>query len=213
MPDNPVFDFLKERQDQTQEVTVPKGTTVCTLGETCEHLVIVESGNLRVYKPAENGRSVTLYHIGPGESCILTAGCILNSAPFPAMAETISDVRGIAVPAGLVKRWIHDSDQWRNYVFRLLAERLEKVVELVNAVAFQRLDQRIAAWLMQNTPEDTLETTHQAIANELGSTREAISRQLKEMEREGLVTLSRGRIRIGDRALLNNLCRKETPGS
>ena len=96
-------------------------------------------------EPGADGRSVTLYHITPGESCILTAGCILNDTPFPAIAETLTDVDGIAVPARSVRRWIHESDAWRNYLFRLLAGRLQNVVELVNAIAFQRLDQRLRA--------------------------------------------------------------------
>jgi CRP/FNR family transcriptional regulator len=212
MQETAISDFLRAHQDATQQVRVPKGTTVCLPGDICHNLVIVESGNLRVFKPGADGRSVTLYHITPGESCILTAGCILNDTPFPAIAETLTDVDGIAVPARSVRRWIHESDAWRNYLFRLLAGRLQNVVELVNAIAFQRLDQRLAAWLLQNTAEDALETTHQMIADELGSTREVISRLLKEMEREGVLALSRGRIRLVDRTALGALVREEVPG-
>ena len=204
-----ILAFLQSKAAATRKVSVAAGAMVCMPGDICSSLVIVESGNLRVYKPGADGRSVTLYHIGPGESCILTAGCILNSKPFPAIAETLTDVSGIAVPAPQVREWIHESETWRNYLFSLLAGRLENVIELVHAVAFQRLDRRLGAWLLQNTPGDTLETTHQQIADELGSTREVISRVLKEMEREGVLALSRGQIAVRDRALLAALARPE----
>jgi CRP/FNR family transcriptional regulator len=212
MSDNGILDFLKEKTAVTRGVTVPRGAMVCMPGDLCKNLVIVESGNLRVYKPGADGRSVTLYHIGPGESCILTAGCILNNKPFPAIAETLTEVSGIAVPSGQVKQWLHDSETWRDYLFNLLAGRLEGVVELVNAVAFQRLDQRLGAWLLQNTPGEVLEATHQRIADELGSTREVISRLLKEMEREGILTLARGSIRIQDPVGLAALVGQEASG-
>jgi CRP/FNR family transcriptional regulator len=204
-----ILAFLHSKAAATRKVNVAAGAMVCMPGDICSNLVIVESGNLRVYKPGADGRSVTLYHIGPGESCILTAGCILNSKPFPAIAETLTDVSGIAVPAQQVRSWIHESETWRNYLFSLLAGRLENGIELVHAVAFQRLDRRLGAWLLQNTPGDTLETTHQRIADELGSTREVISRVLKEMEREGVLALSRGKIAIRDRDLLASLARPE----
>ena len=207
-----ILDFLEGRTAATRKVTVAAGAMVCMPGDVCSNLVIVESGNLRVYKPGADGRSVTLYHIGPGESCILTAGCILNSKPFPAIAETLTDVSGIAVPSGKVREWLHESETWRDYLFNLLAGRLESVVELVNAVAFQRLDQRLGAWLLQNTPGEVLEATHQMIADELGSTREVISRLLKEMEREGVVTLSRGSIRLRDPARLATRVGQEPAG-
>jgi CRP/FNR family transcriptional regulator len=209
MSDSGILAFLENNTAATRKVSVAAGAMVCMPGDICSNLVIVENGNLRVYKPGTDGRSVTLYHIGPGESCILTAGCILNNKPFPAIAETLTDVSGIAVPAQQVRHWIHESEAWRNYLFSLLAGRLENVIELVNAVAFQRLDRRLGAWLLQNTPGDTLETTHQQIADELGSTREVISRVLKEMEREGVLALSRGKIAIRDRNLLASLARPE----
>jgi CRP/FNR family transcriptional regulator len=209
MSDSGILAFLQSKTATIRKVTVAAGTMVCMPGDICSNLVIVESGNLRVYKPGKDGRSVTLYHIGPRESCILTAGCILNNKPFPAIAETLTDVSGVAVPAQQVMEWIHESETWRNYLFSLLAGRLENVIELVNAFAFQRLDQRLGAWLLQNTPGDTLETTHQGIADELGSTREVISRVLKELEREGALTLARGKIMIRDRALLDALARPE----
>ncbi len=195
-----IIDFLSERASQTQPVRVNAGKVVCSEGQDCSDLVIVTSGDVRVYKPAVDGRSISLYHIARGESCIITAGCILNQNPFPAVvAETMTNVEGIAVPAMLVRRWMHDSELWRNYVFMLLGQRFADVIELANALAFEPLESRIIAWLLKQSAVKGIDTTHQEIAEELGSSREVVSRNLKALEHAGLLQLSRGKIRVLNR--------------
>ena len=195
-----VISFLSERAQQTHKITVPEGQVVCREGQQCADLVVVTSGDVRVYKPAVDGRSISLYHIARGESCIITAGCILNQNPFPAVvAETVTDVEGIAVPARLVKQWMHESELWRNYIFELLGQRFADVIELANALAFEPLESRIIAWLLSHPEPDDIQTTHQEIADELGSSREVVSRNLKALEHAGLLRLSRGKISVLDR--------------
>ena len=129
MQETAISDFLRAHQDATQQVRVPKGTTVCLPGDICHNLVIVESGNLRVFKPGADGRSVTLCHITPGESCILTAGCILNDTPFPAIAETLTDVdlREVHLSGNVVDHGARDIA--RNYL-----DRIGYVVTITHAV-------------------------------------------------------------------------------
>lgn len=188
--------FLKSHTD-VKEITVPAGNSVCQSGDRCESLIILLEGQVKVYRPAANGRSLTLYNIHENESCVLTASCILNEMPFPAFAETTTDVKGLVIPPVLVKQWLANEPLWQQYIFGMLSHRMANLIELVNALAFQGLDARLVAWLKeQNKP--LIHTTHQAIAEELASSREVISRLLKEFESEASIKLGRGTIEVRD---------------
>ncbi len=189
-----------------KRINLPAGQFVGMEGQACSSLALVLGGTVRVYKSGGTGRELTLYRIERGDSCILTASCILNRRHFPAFAVTESEVDAIVIPAPAFSRWVIQHPEWQHYVFQLLSERLEAVIEVVEEVAFRRLDARLADHLLQmqaEAPGDgALHVTHEVVASDLGSSREVISRVLKEFEREGLVTLGRGMIRLQDTAAL-----------
>lgn len=192
------LDFLKNQSSVT-EIEAPAGTIICRSGDTCQNLILLREGRVRVYHPAADGRSITLYHVGKDQSCILTASCIINGATFPAVAETETEAKGYAIPASKVKEWMQSEPQWQQYLFGLLAERMLSLIELVDALAFKRLDNRLAEWLLLQSDlanAQHIKTTHQFIADDLASSREVISRLLKEFEREQLISLGRGYIKI-----------------
>lgn len=208
----PPLDFLLQQSD-VKEISAPIGTVICRSGDTCQDLIIIQEGVVRVYYPATNGRRITLYHIGSQESCILTASCIINGASFPAIAEAESVVKGYAIPAIKVREWMQSEPQWQQYLFSLLAQRMASLIELVNSLAFKRLDNRLAEWLLQqsylnnNTP---IQITHQLISEELASSREVISRLLKEFEREQLIQLARGSIQLLDLTSLQSIAHEHS---
>lgn len=180
---------------------IEAGQFVAMEGDACRALPLVLDGRARVYKMGAQGREITLYRIAPGESCILTASCILGDRRFPAFARADQDVEMMLVPSGVVRRWMDQYPAWRSFVFQLIAQRLTSVIQTVDEVAFQRLDARLAAYLLQQidaAERDTVHATHEAIASELGSSRAVISRQLKTFEQEGLVVLGRGVIAVQD---------------
>lgn len=179
-------------------------------GDSCHALPLVLSGRARVYKMGDQGREITLYRIAPGESCILTASCILGDRHFPAFASTDHDVEVLLIPSNNVQAWMNDYPAWRQFVFQLIARRLVSVIETVDEVTFQRLDARLATYLLnqlQATEDNAIHATHEAIASELGSSRAVISRQLKAFEQKGLVTLGRGRVTVRDEAALRRMLR------
>ncbi|MEE9444671.1 MAG: Crp/Fnr family transcriptional regulator [Cocleimonas sp.] len=199
-----LLSFL-EKQNDVQKVTVPAGVSVCQSGDVCESLVILLSGQVKVFRPAESGRSLTLYYVNHHESCILTASCILNDTPFPAFAETITEVTALSIPPDRVKKWLETEPLWRDYVLSLLSQRMGDLIELVNALAFQGLDVRLADWLLQHSLEgNEIKVTHQVIAEDLASSREVISRLLKEFEVQGKVILGRGMIKVLEFDALKN---------
>lgn len=183
--------------DKSIAVTVPAGKVICLERKACPHLPIVLHGMARVYKANEEGKELTLYRIEAGESCILTTSCILNDIVFPANAVAVSDVDALVVPASEVVAWMDTYPDWRRYIFGLISERLSAVIELVEEVAFQRMDTRLSSYIREATKESpVLNKTHEMIATDLGTSREVISRLLKDLENKGIVELSRGHLKV-----------------
>jgi CRP/FNR family transcriptional regulator len=178
---------------------LPAGQHICAEQDLCHHLALVLSGTARVYKLAESGREITLYRVGAGECCILTASCILSRRPFPAFAVSETPLEALLVPAPQVVQWMTEQQAWRDYIWDLLASRLADVISLVEEVAFRRLDERLAEYLLGKAAQSPeLHVTHQQIATDLGTSREVVSRLLKDFEARGLVRLGRGVIGLED---------------
>lgn len=185
------------------QTTVKKGQPICLENNQCAHLPIALSGVARVYKVSDEGKELTLYRIEAGESCILTASCILNQQAFPANAVAVTDIDAIVVSSNHVNQWMHEYQDWRQYIFQLIARRLSNVIELVEEVAFQRMDTRLATYIYDaSEASDTIKKTHEVIATDLGTSREVVSRLLKEFELQGIVALARGEIRVLKRSKL-----------
>ena len=192
---NEVFrDFMQK----AALVQLEKGNYICHEGSDCSHLALVTGGTARVFKLGENGREITLYRVTEGESCILTASCILSQLPFPAFALCEDRVEAIIVPAADVRRWLAESAAWRDYIFGMVAQRLSNIISIVEEVTFRRMDRRIADYLIQHcqSSQQVVKATHQEIASDLGTSREVVSRILKELEVNGLIKVTRGTIAI-----------------
>ncbi|ADC63971.1 Crp/Fnr family transcriptional regulator [Allochromatium vinosum] len=197
--------FQSEFFDQVMRVRLPAGQAVCQAGAQCAHLPLVLDGTARVYQLGENGREITLYRVHPGESCVLTASCLLSARPFPAFAVCESAVEAVVVQPASVRRWLGSCEPWREYLFGLIAGRLVEVFGVLDAVLFQRLDQRLIDHLLrlaESLDASEIQATHQMLAAELGSSREVISRVLKGLEEQGLLRVRRGQIELLDRAEL-----------
>lgn len=188
---------------------LPAGATVCHLGQECSHLALIFSGSARVYQLAETGREITLYRVGAGECCILTASCIMSQQSFPAIAVCETETEGLLIPASQVDDWMGRFPEWRRFVWTLMANRLSNVLCLLEEVTFRRVDQRLSRYLLQAAQGQgsaSLTITHQTIADDLGTSREVVSRILKDLEQRGLVALSRGQVAIEKEALEAALC-------
>ena len=182
---------------------IPAGEFICWEGDVCAHLAIVMSGIARVYKIGESGREITLYRIEAAGSCILTASCILSQVRFPALAVVEKEVRAALIPAHILRDWIGRYDLWRAYIFALMSKRLADVITTVEEIAFRRVDVRLAEFLARVGQEQKpIAITHQEIAYELGTAREVVSRILKDLERENMISLSRGSITIQNKQAL-----------
>ncbi len=186
-------------QRHARPVEVPAGTVLFRPGEACSQYLIVTDGAVRVGMTGETGREILLYRVGPGQTCVLTTLALISGAPYEAEGEAETDVRALALPAPAFDALLVESAAFRRFVFTAFAMRITDLMHLLRQVAFSRLDSRLAAFLLHHADaEGVLRLTHQEIAAELGASREAVSRLLKAFEQQGLVELSRARVRLCD---------------
>lgn len=194
---------LRERLvAESQPMTVPAGTVLFDEHQPCQGFPFVLAGSIRVVKLAANGRELPLYKVLPGESCIITSSCLLGHADYNARGVTESESTLVLLPRTLFDQMLGET-AFRDFVFDLFAERISELMQLVEEVAFRKLDQRLANLLLGKGRQ--LHTTHQQLADELGSVREMVSRLLKGFADQGLVRLGREQIEILDPAGLRRI--------
>ncbi len=189
----------KEAVTEAQTLTLPAGAAVFREGDQCSNFLLVIDGAVRVQKLSESGREIVLYRVEEGQSCILTTACMLGGKQYSAEGYTETEVHAVALPHHAFQLALHGSRGFREFVFDVYAERVTELLMLIDAISFGRVDQRLAAYLLEHANDTgTLALTHQELARELGTAREVVSRLLKEFERRGLVQLGRGRIGVQD---------------
>jgi len=184
---------------EAQAVSVPTGTVLFEQNASCRGFPMVLSGAVRVARGSPGGRTLELYRVAPGELCVVSMSCLFGHQPLSAHGQASEATELVLLsPAGF-ERWAA-LEPFRRMVFGIFADRLADLMALVEAVAFQRLDQRLAAALLGHG--STLHITHQALADELGTVREIVTRLLKRFEEAGWVVLGRERIEINSSAAL-----------
>ena len=169
----------------------------------CNNFMLILKGTIRIYQTASDGREMTLYRVEAGNLCILSLNSLLQNHAFNAIAETESDVSALVLTADDFRHAMNISEAFRNYVLTTMTERLCEAMYLIQDTAFNHLNMRLACMLgslFERNHNSVLKITHQELAHELGTTREVVSRILKEFERQNCVVLSRGKIELASAA-------------
>ncbi|CAN5507621.1 Crp/Fnr family transcriptional regulator [soil metagenome] len=179
--------------------TFKEGEVILNENAYIKAIPLVMSGSIRVLRSDESGREILLYYIKAGESCIMSflGGMHHDTSKVRAIAEEDTEV--LFIPVDKVSLLIRDYPEWLDYIFRLYHKRFEELLEVVNAVAFKKLDERLLSYIKKKrelTGSNTITLTHEELANELGTARVVVSRLLKRMEEEGLVVLGRNKITL-----------------
>ncbi len=196
----------REVVESSRLVSLERGESVFRSGEACNNFLFLLEGSIRVQKLSHDGHEITLYHITPGQACELSTTCLLADKCYPAEAITETVVHALLVPKLHFFSALANAEPFRKYIFSVIDKGMSALVTLVEEVAFGPMDQRLAQRLLTIKDEhDGVTITHQALAVELGTAREVISRLLKELERKGYVKLFRGRIDIKDTLALERL--------
>ncbi|APW48121.1 transcriptional regulator [Rhodoferax antarcticus] len=201
-----LYPSLKEVQPSLVEVsavlqpmTVPADTVLFSENAACQGFPLVIEGEIKVSRSSGDGRSLELYRVVPGELCLVSSASLFRAQPLSAFGITTKTSTFLLIRPDLFKQWI-DTPAFRNDVLGLFAERMSDLTALVDAVAFHKLDRRLAAALLGRGQQ--LALTHQALADELGTVREMVTRLLHRFERDGWVTLGREQITIVNSAAL-----------
>lgn len=180
---------------------VKKGTVIHNGSMDCTGLLLIKSGQLRVYILSDEGREITLYRLFELDMCLFSASCMLRSIQFDVTIAAEKDTEFWVVPTEVYKGILEESAPAANYTNELMASRFSDVMWLMEQIMWKSLDRRLAAFLLEEVSiegSDRLKITHETIANHLGSHREVITRMLRYFQNEGMVRLSRGVIEITD---------------
>ncbi len=185
-------------------VEAPVGTIGYREGGACGAYVMRLAGKSRVYKMSSGGREILLYRVTAGETCVITTTCLLGHSNYPASTIVEEPIRDVIIPAPAFNQLMIDSAVFRQFVMTNYGVLISDLIVLLDEVAFHSLDARLAKLLL-DANSATISRTHQLMADELGTAREVVSRQLKRFEQKSWVSLGRGHVEISNRAALEKL--------
>ena len=195
--------LLKKVEAAAKPVHAPAGQRLFSDGSPCAFYPLLIEGTILVSKISPDGHEILLYRLNPGESCVITVVTLLGEVAYPAIGTAETDLALLAVPRSLFLEAVLESPAFRVFVFNAVSQRIAHVMALVDDVAFRRVDQRLASRLLLQLEPDG--TTHQMLADELGTSREVVSRILETFQHAGMIRLGRKRIEILDRNALERL--------
>lgn len=191
--------LLKEMAAKARRVRVKRGGSILETGQVVSTMPIILGGLVKVSRMEEDGRELFLYHINPDEGCAMTFTCCMQGHPSEIRAEAEEDVDMIMVPIEAMDDWLARYPTWKSFVMRTIRNRFNELLKTIDLIAFQNLDQRLAAYLREKakaTGSALVNLSHEQIAAELATARVVVSRLLKKLERDGKVLLFRGQIKL-----------------
>jgi len=209
----PIWNQLTERQQErilhaTDFFEPPKGTLLHNGSADCLGLLVIHSGQLRVYYLSEDGREITLYRLFEHDTCLFSASCAFRSIQFDVCIETEKDSKMWVIPSCLYEQLIRESTALSNYTNQLMASRFSEVMWLMEQIMWKSFDRRLAGFLLEESNlEESLELkiTHEKIASHMGTAREVVTRMLRYFQNEGMVKLTRGTVLITNEKALSKL--------
>jgi CRP/FNR family transcriptional regulator, anaerobic regulatory protein len=200
-------DLLRKVEETAKPVQASAGRRLFGDGSPCTHYPLLIEGIIRASRSSIVGHEILLYGLNPGESCVITVVALLGETAYPAIGTAETKVSLFCVPRRVFLEMVLRSPAFRVFVFNSLSQRLAHLMALISDVAFRRVDQRIARRLLLHPQPIT--ATHQMLADEVGTTREVVSRTLEAFQQSGMLKLGRKRIEILDRSALDRVHQAE----
>jgi CRP/FNR family transcriptional regulator, anaerobic regulatory protein len=179
-------------------MTIPEGEYMMDIGSPIRSIPMIVSGTVKVMREDDEGRELLLYYLKGGETCAMSLTCCMDGRKSEIRAEAVEDVTIISLPVQFMDEWMAYRD-WRAFVMRTYARRFEELLETIDNIAFRRMDERLEDYLRnkaESTGSKMLNVSHQDIATDLNTSREVVSRLLKQMEHSGMVKLGRNKIEV-----------------
>jgi CRP/FNR family transcriptional regulator len=200
-------DLLRRVEETAGLIHAPAGRRLFDEGSPCTHYPLLVEGVIRASKCSPEGHEILLYRLNPGESCVITVVALLGETPYPAIGSAETKLTLFGLPRNVFVELVLKSPEFRVFVFQSLSLRMAHLMALIDDVAFRRVDQRLASRLLLH--REPITTTHQMLADDLGTTREVVSRTLEAFQESGMLRLGRKRIEILDRNALDRVHRVE----
>ena len=209
----PFFSKLSPKQQQTlvdsvEPMEAKAGTIVHNGHLDCLGMLIIRSGQLRVYTLSSEGREVTLYRLFDHDICLFSASCVMPDIQFEVIIEAEKATKMWVIPSCLFKDLMESSAAVANYANQLISSRFSEVMWLMEQIMWKSFDKRLAAFLLEESAlegDNTLKLTHEIIANHLGTAREVVTRMLRYFQTAGMVKLARGTVEIADAEKLRQM--------
>ncbi len=198
----------------TEAVHYEKGTNIHCGGNDCVGLLILLGGMIRTYLLSEEGKEVTLYRLRAGEMSILSASCVMSAITFDVQIDAEEDTEVLLLSASALSQLVSESVFVECFLYQLAAVCFSNAMWAMQQILFMSFDKRLALFLLgelDKTEGDLIQITHEQTAKYMGSAREVVTRMLKYFAGEGIVELSRGGIRVLDRAQLQKLAQESGP--
>lgn len=184
------------------------GESMRSGSDNCSGLFLIQTGQVRAYIISETGREITLYRLFDRDVCIFSASCMMKNIAFDIYIEVEKDTKAFLIPIAAFRRLSEESLAVMAFTNQLMASRFTDVMWIMEQALFMSFDKRLANFLLEQCnieDSDSLEITHEKIANHLGTAREVVTRMLKYFSNEGMVSLNRGVINIMDFKKLEQL--------
>ncbi len=191
--------LIKKIQDNCKNITINKGDEILSEGNYIQAIPLVIDGRIKVIRHDESGRELLLYYISRGESCALSIAAGLNRQKSAASAIADEDTIMLAISIDLLKNLLYEFPRVNDFVLYLFYKRFNELIFFIDSIAFKNVDFRLTKHLqriVKATGSSVIKTTHQQLADELGTAREVISRLLKQLEKDGKIKNPRGKIEI-----------------
>lgn len=202
----PVWSKLTREQqrgllEHASEISFSKGTVIPHSADNCMGLILVKTGQLRVYILSDGGKELTLYRLFPYDTCLFSAACLMNNIQFDVYIEAQKDTEGILIPASYYQKLCDESLAVSNFTTKVMASSFTEVMWLMEQIVFKSFDTRLASFLLEWSGIEgsaTIRITQDEIARNLGTAREVVSRMLKYFSNEGILKIFRGGLEIVD---------------
>ena len=209
----PIWDKLTPaQQERLKNAVIPfegkKGIILHNGDIDCIGLLLIRSGQLRVFVLSDEGREITLYRLFDMDICLFSASCVMPDIQFNIVVEAEKDTQMWIIPPCLYKELMQESAAVANYSNQLISSRFSEVMWLMEKIMWKSFDKRLAGFLLEECAlesSEVLKITHEKIANHMGTAREVVTRMLRYFQSEGMVKLTRGTIEITDSKKLEEL--------
>lgn len=202
----------RSRLEALRPVRLPRGTLMFRPGDAAQGFVVVLEGRVEVFLTGPTGREILLYAVEPGQSCVQTTLGLMGGEDYTGEAMAATEVSAVVIPRPLFLRLMDESAAFRGFVFTAFATRMQTMMHVLERVAFQRVESRLASTLLAMAEANEVTATQADLATRIGSAREVVSRRLDQFARRGWVRTDRGRVRLLDLGSLRRIAAVDGAG-